>query len=386
MNAPFTFRRFSPVLALSRAAGTRLRGRAVGTGRRVLALTVLTIALGGVAAVALLAQSGGPPRTAFASAPSGQYAVVARNIGGATLVTVVGTGANDAPMEIATVPHLYGFNLRGAVSPGGRQVALIAPDGGIAARPVASLLTLDLETGELRRLAEGLEPLQDALWTPDSGAVLVTRNVRTETETETRALAVAVVQVDLEGVATVLEMHQGAVTVAPLGFDGEGRLLAVRLDARGSTLTRAGTAIRWLSTHVTRDWALSPDGAQVAFVEVNLWDGVRYLPRVVSIEGGGGVSAASTSTQQALGAAWAPSGDTPRFGREPYTPPGSVSAQGMSGFDVPLGYSRDGGSLAVRHWNGWSFAEPGTPRLEIVSSVGRQLLEGFTRFFGWSAR
>ena len=383
MHAPSSLRRVFPLFALSRAAG-RLRAPAPRS-RRPFAVLALALALLGVVAVALLAQSGGPPRTAFAGAASGQYAVVAKNTGGATVVTVVGTAPNAAPMEIATIPHLHGFAPRGAVSPSGRHVALLTPDSAIAGKAFASLLVLDLETGLFRRLAEGLEPLQDPLWTPDAAAVVITRNVRTEAGER----GVAVARVGFDGAESVLETHLGAGTVAPIGFDALGRLLAVRLDARGSTLTRDGAELRWLSTHITRDWALSPDATRLAFVEVNLWQGLRYLPRVVSIEGRGGdvVAAASTSTQQALGAAWAPSSGAPSFGSEPSPlPPDSVSAQGPAGFDVPLAYSRDGAALAVRHWSGDSFDEPGIPRLEIVSGAGRQSLDGFSRFFGWSAR
>ncbi len=379
MHAPLSFRRPPRLPALARVAGRRLRARVPRLRwRRALAGLALLALLGGVAAVALLEQSGGHPQTAFARAPGGQYAVVARNTGVATMVTVVGTTPNETAMEIAVVPHLFGFNLRGTVSPSGRHVALIAPDGGLPTRPLASLLSLNLETGELRRIAEGLDPLQDALWARDSESVLVTRNAQ--------GGGISVVRVALDGKETVLETHPGAVAVAPLGFDAEGRLLAVRIDGRGSTLTREGSPIRWLSAHITRDWSLSPDGTQVAFVEANLAQGLRYLPRVVPIEGGGGVSAATTNAGQALGSAWAPTGDTARFGREPNTSPGSVSAQGYAGFDVPLGYSRDGRSLAVRHWSGTSFSTPGTPQLEIVSGSGRQSLAGYTRFFGWSAR
>ncbi|MXY71508.1 MAG: hypothetical protein F4Y97_00550 [Dehalococcoidia bacterium] len=384
MNAPSSHRRVTPLLALSRAAAGRLRASAALDRRRPFAVLALAVVLLGVATVALLAQSGGPPRTAFAGAASGQYAVVAKNTGAATVVTVVGTTQNAAPIEIATIPHLHGFSLRGAVSPTGRHVALLTPDIAIAGRPFAALIVLDLETGLSRRLAEDLDPLQDVLWTPDAAALVVTRNVRT-VEGEP---GVAVARVEFDGAESVLETHLGAGMVAPVGFDVQGRLLAVRIDARGSTLTRDGAEILWLSTHVTRDWALSPDGAWLAFVEVNLWQGLRYLPHVVSIEGGGGVvSAASTPTEQALGVAWSPSGDAPSFGSEPPAPPpGSVSAQGPAGFDVPLAYSRDGAALAVSHWSGNSFDEPGTPRLEIVSGAGRQSLNGFSRFFGWSAR
>ena len=384
MNAPSSHRRVTPLLALSRAAAGRLRASAALDRRRPFAVLALAVVLLGVATVALLAQSGGPPRTAFAGAASGQYAVVAKNTGAATVVTVVGTTQNAAPIEIATIPHLHGFSLRGAVSPTGRHVALLTPDIAIAGRPFAALIVLDLETGLSRRLAEDLDPLQDVLWTPDAAALVVTRNVRT-VEGEP---GVAVARVEFDGAESVLETHLGAGMGAPVGFDVQGRLLAVRIDARGSTLTRDGAEILWLSTHVTRDWALSPDGAWLAFVEVNLWQGLRYLPHVVSIEGGGGVvSAASTPTEQALGVAWSPSGDAPSFGSEPPAPPpGSVSAQGPAGFDVPLAYSRDGAALAVSHWSGNSFDEPGTPRLEIVSGAGRQSLNGFSRFFGWSAR
>lgn len=385
MNAPSFHRRLTPLLARSRAAAGRLRASAAQDRRRPFAVLALAVVLLGVATVALLAQSGGPPRTAFAGAASGQYAVVAKNTGAATVVTVVGATSNAAPIEIATIPHLPGFSLRGAVSPTGRHVALLTPDSAIAGRPLAALIALDLETGLYRRLAEDLEPLQDVLWTPDATALVVTRNVRTAAGEP----GVAVARVGFDGTESVLETHLGAGMVAPVGFDAQGRLLAVRIDGRGSTLTRDGAEILWLSTHVTRDWALSPDGARLAFVEVNLWEGLRYLPHVVSIDGGGGggVAAASTPTEQALGVAWSPSGEAPSFGSEPPAlPPGSVSAQGPAGFDVPLAYSRDGAALAVHHWSGYSFDEPGTPRLEIVSGLGRQSLDGFSRFFGWSAR
>ena len=344
-------------------------------------MLALAAALAGAAALSLLIQNGGPPQTAFARAPGGQYAVVAKNTGAATVVTVVGASANTAPMEIATVPHLPGVDLRGAVSPDGRYVALVTPDTVVLGRPVAALIALDLETGEVRRLVEGLEPLQDALWSPDSRAIVVTHRSWTGGEPAT-----SLVRVAMDGAVTVMETHPGAGMVAPIGFDAAGRLLAVRIDARGSTLTREGVGVRWLSSHVTRDWALSPDGTQLAFVEANTWQGLRYLPRVVRIDGSGSVRAASTSGQQAVGVAWAPSGGSPRFGSEPHTPPGSVSAQSVIGFDVPLAYSRDGTSLAVHHWSGGSFEDPGAPQLAIVSAAGRQSLSGFSRFFGWSAR
>ncbi len=353
------------------------RPRLSPRARRALALLAAAVALAALAAV-LLARGGGPPTTAFANAPAGQYAVVARGEGAASVIGVVNAAGGRA-LEVATVPHLPGFAPRGAVSPNGRWLALIAVTGGVPAQPLAALLALHLETGEARILAASVDPLQDALWTPDSGAVIVTRGGPD---------GIDVLRVGLDGAETALERGRDALAVAPVGFDAAGRLLAVVLDGRGSTLTRGGADARHLSAHLTRDWALSPDGSALAFVEANLDGGLRYLPRVAAIAGGA-VSAASAGgfgEGQALGAAWPPNGGAPRFGHEPERVPGGVRAQAAGGFDVPLGYSRDGAALAVRRWSGSGFAEPGGARLQIVAGGERRTLAGFSRFHGWTAR
>lgn len=343
--------------------------------RRAAALLAAAVALTALAAV-LLTRGGGPPATAFADAPAGQYAVVTRTDGAASVIGVV-NAADGRAIEVATVAHLPGFAPRGSVSPNGRWLALIAATGGVPAQPLAALLALHLETGEARILAANVDPLQEALWTPDSGAVVVTRG---------GADGIAVLRVGLDGAETALE-RRAALAVAPVGFDAAGRLLAVVLDGRGSTLTRDGADARHLSAHLTRDWALSPDGAALAFVETNLDGGLRYLPRVAAIaEGAVSAAAGIPVGGQALGAAWPPHGGAARFGHEPETVPGGVRAQAAGGFDVPLGYSRDGAALAVRRWSGSGFAEPGDARLQIVAGGERRTLDGFSRFHGWTAR
>lgn len=345
--------------------------------RRAAALLAAAGALAALGAV-LFARGGGPSATAFAGAPAGQYAVVTRAVEAGSVIGVVAAGDGRA-IEIATVPHLPGFAPRGSVSPNGRWLALVAVTGGAPARPLAALLALHLETGERRVLAANVDPLQRAVWTPDSSAVAVTRG---------GADGIEVLRAGLDGAETVLERRRGALGVAPVGFDATGALLAVVLDGRGSTLTRAGAEARRLSAHPTRDWALSPDGARLAFVEANLDGGLRYLPRVAAVADGAVAAAFGGVGEegQALGAAWPPDGGAPRFGREPETAPGGVRAQAGGGFDVPLGYSRDGAALAVRRWSGSSFAAPGEARLQIVAEGERRAIAGFGRFHGWTAR
>ncbi len=356
------------------------------SSRRLLAAGGLAVALAGVGAFALLGRGGGESPAAFASAPTGSYAVVARSYGDSDVITVVGAPPSEIAIEVATVPHLPGFGIRGAVSPNGRFLALIVPDGGTPSRPVAGLIMVDLVSGGETRLGEGVDLLQDPLWTPASDAIVVTRSE----SSSGKGSDVSIVRAALAGGEQEIERHENVLAVAPVGFDGSGALLTVVLDERGSTLTAAGNEQGNLSRHITRDWALSPDGAQLAFVEANLDQGLRYLPRVVAI-GRGGVAAMAAAplydSGQALGIAWDPARLTARFGAEPGAGSGGVAAQGTaSGFDVPLGYSGDGAFLAVRHWSGSGFDAPGRAQLEIVDDHGRQALPGFTRFFGWAAR
>ncbi|HMO97365.1 MAG TPA: hypothetical protein PKD27_14735, partial [Tepidiformaceae bacterium] len=69
-----------------------------------------------------------------------------------------------------------------------------------------------------------------------------------------------------------------------------------------------------------------------------------------------------------------------------------VQVQGLAagtvaqGFDIPLAYSGDGAVLAMTHWSGTDFDQPGSPALQLVYGSERVSLAGFTGFFGWSQR
>ncbi|MEP6871187.1 MAG: hypothetical protein ABI939_04980 [Anaerolineaceae bacterium] len=361
-------------------------------GATVFAAFVAVIPI--AAAIVSGAGVSGAAKTAFATAPSGNYAVVARPEDDFDVVAVAPAGGGE-PVEVARVPHLRGFTASGSVSPDGRQLALVTVNGGSPTRPEASLLVLDLESGSTKHLANAVSPLQTALWSPDSRSLVVTRELdAAKARPDVRFLRVSL----NDGAAVELFDVRAPLGAYAIGFDSGGALFTVTIDGSGSRLGRNGAAGAQLSKQITRDWRLSPDSSRIAFVEVNLENGLRYLARTVNVDGSEtrGVEAQSASASpagQELGTAWKPGAASATFGREPAdyarsSEIGGVQAQAQSvpGFDVPLEYAPDGSVLSVTHWTGSSFRQSGVPTLQLVADSHRVDVPNFTRFFGWAAR
>lgn len=375
------------------AVQTRSFTKRFNVNGALVALSVVGMLLAGLpiaaAVVSGLTGQGSGPATAYASAPAGQYAVVAQSGLSADTIFIAPVNDPSAVMEIATVPHLDGFYTRGAVSPDGRLLSLIVVDGGTPVAPTASLVVINLETGGSRVVAAQVDTLQSPVWSPDSTFVVATRGGDSAPGT------ITVLSIPATGSGeTAIQTMSGVLGVYPVGYDSIGRLVTVVIDGDGSTVYRDGAHAVHLGNAITRDWELNADGTAIAFVETNLDAGARYLPRVVELEGANAAVTAQAlaldTGAQALGSAWRPGAVQPEFGVEPNSPlQGGVSAQtlaGSGGFDVPLGYSRDGRYLAVQHWNGDSFSRPGDVSIEIVSEEGRVVLDSATEFLGWAAR
>ena len=339
----------------------------------------------------------GGPVTAFASAPPGDYAVVARTEGDIDVIAVAAVNDPLNATEVARVRHLPGFSTKGSVSPDGKRVAIVAPDSGTSSQPRASVLLIEMETGMQTQLARDVDPQAPPLWTRDGSAVVVARPLGSASARS----VVRFVRVRVDGGGEhVMSEHAGVLGAYGIGFDPRGRFLAVVIDGRGSTLVRDGADVLLLTTQISRDWRLSPDGTQLAFIESNLDGGLHYQARLQALDGSGpGASAQGLGdgTQQ-LGVAWRPGSGGPTFGSEgalatPASGQALTAASALSdgvtgggGFDVPLGYSGDGTALAVNHWTGTGFAQAGKVSLQVVTDGGRTELAGFGTFFGWAAR
>jgi len=342
----------------------------------VAVLPVVVAVLGGVPGDA-------SPRSAFATAPAGDYAVVAAPGETEDAIVMVSLSDPSSRTELARVSHLPGYSPVGAVSPDSRRLALTVVDAGSPARPGASLLIVDLESGAVTRRAVAVDPLQPPVWLPDSSAVVVTRTVSSGSP----AVDVSLVAVPAAGGdERVLEAHERVLGAYPVAVDGSGRLLSVVIDGTGSTLFRGGSELLRLSDQVTRDWRLSPDGTELAYIESSVRDGLHYLQKVAQLDGPAAALAQQAQQGQQLGVAWNPGTGVPTFGQEPGEPGTGALAQSAGGFDVPLAYSADGRALAVQAWSGNSFGEAGRMTLTLVDGLERRPLPNVSRFFGWVTR
>jgi hypothetical protein len=351
----------------------------------------LLVAAGLLGALALLvpmliSRAGGSSHgasPALASAPAGLYAVVSRPEEREDVIFAAPASAPADLREIARVPHLAGYSSLGQVSPDGQVLALVTVDAGTPGHPGASLIVVDLATGGVQRRAVDIDPLQQPAWSPDSSAVFVTRSTGSGPLQDVSILSVPAVTGDPVPSATA----RGVLGAYPLGFGTGGDLLYVVIDNAGSSLWQPAGKIMDLSSLITRDWRLSPDRTQLAFIEANTESGLRYRQQVVSLTRGAPAAQVADDGHQRLGVAWNPKSLEPTFGEEAGAP-GAIAAQttGGDGLFVPLGYSPRGEVLAVQAWSGSIFADAGSMQLAILDVNGSRTIPGVSRFYGWGER
>lgn len=339
-------------------------------------LAMILLILGARFGAAWFANAGGSP--GLLSSADGPYLVGLQPGESADrVVAIARAGAGDI-IEIAVLPHLPGYSARGRVSPDGRYLAAVLATSGTPAHPSAELLLVDLRDGSARPLAGYLPELQTPVWANDSRSVVVTRQPREGT--------VEVVRVSLNGEEDLLFREENVLGIYPVGFAPDGALYSVRLDARGSTLLRDGVEAQTISPGITRDWSLSPDGRQFAFIELLPGPPPQYVGKVVPTEPSAAIAqtAALLDGRQRLGVAWNPATGLPVFGVEPGPPADGTAAQFSPGIDRPILFAPDGSTLAVEHWDGATFEAPGRPQMQVIRAGVRTSIP-VTRVFGWSA-
>lgn len=283
------------------------------------------------------------------------------------------------PRELAVFPYTFtGLHARAAASPTGDQVAVLWVDGRRGSAASLALVGLD---GTVRPVDGNFEYLSPLAWTADGGRLAVLASG------EPGVLRVLEVDTATRDVAERASFT-AAFQVAPLGYslDG-GRLFVVVIDQSGSNLWAVRGSglerVAELSPGRTRDWALSPDGSRVAFIDVLSASSRTYVGKTLVIATGA-VTALQSGRNQ-VGATWQPGNPVPVFGG----PGGSLRLEDPSpdaAWVVPHAYAPLGDYLVVSTVSAAAGPEARpTATLWIATPDARELLTDVpaASFAGW---
>jgi len=333
-----------------------------------------------------------PPTPAVPSPAGSAPRVAYFEFGTASDTLWLAEAANPSRRDkLLSVPHAPEFGVFASLSPAGDAVAYTAlpPDTAFPRRESpADLWMVALRKGaEPRRLAAGVDLLVKPVWSPDGSLLVVRRSladgyqlsaVRISDGSE-RALAVSA-----NALFPVAFAPGGqSLLYAALGSDGS---ILLSVDANGG----AQTDVAQLGAGLTRDWSLSPDGRQLAYLALS-FTGAEASSRAYVLDlATGSVQAVGDPSAEAFGPVWSPDGglvigSLRRDGGALVTAEGDALQRAVRGFEVPLAAGRSSSGLVVRSFTGSSVLAPGAASLTFVGPDGarKTIASGEVTFVGW---
>ncbi|MFN0094101.1 MAG: hypothetical protein ACKVVT_04905 [Dehalococcoidia bacterium] len=314
-------------------------------------LTCVPVAVWAAFAARPTGDEAAPSHSGAAPAPALPSVAYAEQRDGMDWIMVRPLAGGD-PSPVVAFPAPFGVHLRGFASPRGDQIAVLRATG---ERSHGRLTLVSLPDG-MDVDAEGTFSYAGRIaWAPDGLQLAAVGEDRT-----------SLVVVDAaDGNRLRDHSFPGALEVAPIGYTGDGSaVFVVVVDAAGSTLWRWSATSRdrvgLLSPGPTLQWALSPDGARLAYIDrLAVGGGQAFAGRTFVLATGEVLRAQGESDQ--LGAVWRPGAGVPEFGG----PGGTLRLveQTGAGTIIPLAWSGDGGALVA----GVTGAAEGAPAtLEVI--------------------
>lgn len=284
-----------------------------------------------------------------------------------------------------TIAHAPEYGIIPTLSPDGRNVAyLVLPPDTPAPGPdaPAQLWVASIAGVEPRLIASDADLLVPAVWAShDQGLVYRRSDAASH-------LVVARPGGEMTELATSTE------ALFPIAFAGD-TLYYVELSESGSVLksTQGGGAYQ-LSNGLTRDWAMSPDETQLAYLEMTLMGSQATSRAFVLDLATGERTAVGAADSDAFSPAWRPDGAlvVGQLAAGPASSAAIVIEKGTTsslaaprrGFDVPLAVNARAGT-AVTSFDGNSILNPGRASLVVVNTDGsrREITSEEVTFLGW---
>jgi hypothetical protein len=279
--------------------------------------------------------------------------------------------------QLALVPHAANYGIVASLSPDATRVAYTVLPPSVsdpAPDAPAQLWVLDLASGDASLVADGIDLLVAPVWSPSGDAVVV----RQSTWAEGAGGQFELLRVGLDGTSSTLVSSTDGLF--PIDFTPDGSAVYyASIGAGGTDLLRTGASepVAHLSDGFARDWKLSPDGSQLAYL-VEGPPGIAFEAKVLDLGSGAAGQAIAGVPIEAFSPAWTPDG-TLTIGRLA----GSAQIEGGAasslpkpdaGFDAPLSWSPDGAHFALRAFEGASVASPGPSSVVIANGSARHVL------------
>jgi hypothetical protein len=324
----------------------------------------------------------------------------------------------DRPSQrqmVAVVPHAAHYGIYATLSPDGRYIAYTALSPGLrdaSNDSPAEVWVMGADGAYPRLLVADADLLITPVWAPDSASLVFRRSQSRENAAGTFEL----VRVSLadSGQAAARAVESTLITAEaglfPVGFSPDGeRLYYTQVSAAGTELGQvaAGGGPPSLLAHLgddfTRDWHLSPDGNRLAFLTPEQSQaGTVLRAMVMELNGTFQLRPAlpvADRPAQDFNPIWHPKDGDLTLGRltlgEARAPAMRVDASEAEpleapsqGFDVPLAWSPDGSTLALRSFQGDLESEIGPWHLVLLDAKGQRRevkAESEISFVGWAA-
>ena len=341
--------------------------------------------------------------------PSGSSATTSNTSGGSIAFFEFGLTADTLWLAstadpsnreaLFTAPHAAEFGVVPSVSANGNAIAYTAlPTNTAAPAPdaPAALWYAPLSGGNPRHIASDVDLLVAPVWSPTGDHVVFRRSDAT-------SYALLITPTSGGDDQRILVMTASDYALFPVGFTPDGETFYhVTVSNEGTRLFSVDVAsgeltpVSELYDGLTRDWTLSPDGTELAFL------GLAYGPQAITSRAyvmdlaSAEIEPVTDARVMAFSPIWDQEGALVVGTLTPTGESGFIKVEdgqasqvlgAGSGFDVPLAYL-PGGAYLVQAFDGESLKAPGHVSLTLIDSNGERhvLSRGEVTFAGWSAR
>ena len=315
---------------------------------------------------------------------------------------------------VAVVPHAANYGIYATLSPDGRYIAYTALSPGLrdaSNNSPAEVWLMGADGSYPRLVASDADLLIAPVWAPDSASLVFRRSQSRENAAGTFELVRVSLADSGRGAGPVEStLVTAEAGLFPVGFSPDGeRLYYTQVSAAGTELSQvaAGGGVPSLLAHLgddfTRDWHLSPDGTRLAFLAPEQSQAGTVLRAMVMQLNGAfqprpALPAADRPAQD-FNPIWHPGDGDLTVGRltlgDVKAPALRVDASQVEpleapsqGFDVPVAWSPDGSTLALRSFQGDLESELGPWHLVLLDAEGQRRevkAENEISFVGWTA-